>query len=170
MVVLKLQTISKQRFAPFGDLIEIADTPWFPINNGTTKRYHDLANVQVLGKDGRVGISLAKGEAFRFPLTVSMLERHPVGSQAWLPFNQTPFVVVVAPNGPDDKPLESGLQAFYVEGHQGVNYHVGTWHHPLMAIDQVGDFIVVDRIGETPNCDEVALRQTYQIKRSQEEA
>ncbi|WP_397475446.1 ureidoglycolate lyase [Pusillimonas sp.] len=158
MSILKLERLTKETFSPFGDVIEMGDRPWFPINGGTTRRYHDLGRVQVTGEDGQAGISMARGDAFEFPLTIRMLERHPLGSQAWIPSNGTPFVAVVAPNGADDRPDESAIRAFYVEAGQGVNYHQGTWHHPLMSLGRQGDFIVVDRIGTVANCDECTLR------------
>lgn len=163
MVILKLEHLDKAAFAGFGDVIQIDGSVWYPINNGTTRRYHHLGAVQVQGSDGQAGISLARGDAFSFPLQIGMLERHPLGSQSWIPCNQASFIAVVAPNGPDDAPDESRLRAFYVEGNQGVNYHMGTWHHPLMTLGKQGDFVVVDRIGTAPNCDEVRLSQTYLI-------
>ncbi|MDN0073962.1 ureidoglycolate lyase [Crenobacter sp. SG2303] len=163
MATLKLEALTKEAFAPFGEVIEIAGSDWFPINKGTTQRYHKLGLTDVVGEDCQVAISMARGDAFNFPLEVTMLERHPLGSQAFIPCSNAPFVVVVAPNGADDKPDESGLRAFWVEGNQGVNYFRGTWHHPLVTIGQVGDFIVVDRVGPGHNCDEVDLKQVYQL-------
>lgn len=163
MYVLKLEPLDKAAFAPFGDVVQAEGSDWFPINNGTTRRYHHLASVQLAGEGAQAGISLARGDAFNYPLHIGMLERHPLGSQSWIPCNQASFIAVVAPNGPDDRPDESGLRAFFVQGNQGVNYHLGTWHHPLMTLGQQGDFIVVDRIGTTPNCDEHQLSRTYCI-------
>tara|TARA_R100000306_G_C4377943_1_gene142821 strand:+ start:2318 stop:2842 length:525 start_codon:yes stop_codon:yes gene_type:complete len=161
--ILKLEPLTKEAFEPFGDVICTRGNTSFPINNGTTQRYHHLGKVQVFGEEGQAGISLAVGGARSFPIKVSMLERHPLGSQAWIPVGRNPFVVVVAPNGANDCPDESGIRAFYVEGDQGVNYHAGVWHHPLLSLDQQGDFIVVDRIGAAPNCDEQDLNQFFVI-------
>lgn len=158
MSILKLEPIDQAAFSPFGDVIQTEDRSWFPINGGTTRRYHDLGRIQIEGEDGQGGISMARGNAFLFPLRIAMLERHPLGSQAWIPCNQTPFVAVVALNGADDQPDESSIRAFYVGPNQGVNYHQGTWHHPLMALGRQGDFIVIDRIGTAANCDEYALQ------------
>lgn len=163
MIVVKLERLDKASFAPFGDVIEIDGSDWFPINQGSTRRYHDLAPVHISGDDGRAGISLARGDAFNYPVVITMLERHPLGTQAWIPCTQTPFIAVVAPNGPDDRPDEAGLRAFYVQGSQGINYRQGVWHHPLRTLGQQGDFIVVDRIGTAPNCDEHTLSRIYCI-------
>ena len=106
---------------------------------------------------------MARGDAFEFPLRIAMLERHPLGSQAWIPINHTPFIAVVAPNSKDDRPDESAIRAFYVRPDQGVNYHLGTWHHPLMSLGKQGDFIVIDRIGSAANCDERDLLEARSI-------
>lgn len=163
MVALKLERLTQSAFAKFGDVIEMNDRDWFPINNGSTRRYHQQSTVQVTGGDGEAGISLARGDAFHLPQTVTMLERHPLGSQSWIPTDGAPFVIVVAPNGADDLPDESGIRAFYADGSQGVNYFQGTWHHPLMTLGRQGSFVVVDRIGTAPNCDERDLAQHYTI-------
>src|SRR5690606_18106437 len=120
MPTLALERLDPQAFAPFGDVIEMGGRPWFHINGGTTRRYHDQGRIQVEGADGQGGISMARGDAFQFPLRIEMLERHPLGSQAWIPVNATPFVAVVAPNGPGDRPDESAIRAFYVGPGQGV--------------------------------------------------
>lgn len=163
VLVLKLELLSASGFAPFGDVIDTQGKSWHHINNGTTQRYHHLSSVQIQGADGQAGISLARGQPFEFPMTIKMLERHPLGSQSWIPCNQAAFVIVVAPNGLRDEPDEAGLRAFYAQGGQGVNYHLGTWHHPLISHGKQGDFIVVDRIGTAPNCDEHYLRQPYVV-------
>lgn len=162
--VLSLQALTKEAFAPFGDVICTRDNDSFPINNGTTQRYHHLGQVQVLGNDGHAGISLAKGGQATFPLNIAMLERHPLGSQAWVPASRTPFVVVVAPNGVNDHPDEGRLQAFYAHGDQGVNYYAGVWHHPLLSLQDQAEFIVIDRIGSAPNCDECDLTRIFVIE------
>tara|TARA_R100001143_G_scaffold49850_2_gene44832 strand:- start:3894 stop:4418 length:525 start_codon:yes stop_codon:yes gene_type:complete len=161
--VLKLKPLTKEAFAPFGDVISTREGDAFPINSGTTQRYHHLGKIQVQGDDGEPGISMTVGQAFAFPIEVAMLERHPLGSQAWIPTTGNAFIAVVAPGGANDRPDETGLQAFYVNGDQGVNYHAGVWHHPLLNLGPGGNFIVVDRIGSAPNCDECNLNQVYTL-------
>ena len=163
MNILNIEPLSKAAFAPFGDVIEIEGSSWFHINQGTTERYHRLGEVQIEGADGAAVISLARGDAFDVPLEIHMLERHPLGSQAWIPFNRTPFVVVVAPNGADDKPDTAKMRAFYAAGRQGVNYHINTWHHPLMSFRARGEFVVVDRAGTAQNCDEVFFATCWRL-------
>lgn len=163
-MILKLEPLTTSAFQPFGDVIEIKGEPSFPINGGTTARYHDLGKIQIESDGDRSAISMARGNGYQYPIEIKMLERHPKGSQAWIPSNATPFVVVVAENGDDDKPNEQTLRAFFAQGHQGVNYHKGTWHHPLLTYSEgQGDFIVIDRIGKGNNCDEVDLSQCYVV-------
>ncbi len=163
MYKLKVEPLSRAAFAPFGEVIQMEGSDWYPINRGTTRRYHHLASVQLIGESARAGISLARGDGCTYPVTINMLERHPLGSQSWIPLNQASFIAVVAPNGSDDKPDESGLRAFLVQGDQGVNYYSGTWHHPLITLGHDGDFIVVDRVDGAPNCDEAPLTRSYFI-------
>jgi ureidoglycolate lyase len=164
MSVLKVELLTKEAFAPFGDVIQAEGSDWFHINNGTTKRFHNLAKVEVAGEGGLPIISIFRGDAFELPVAVKMLERHPLGSQAFIPSNGAPYIVVVAPDGGEGKPDESGIRAFLARGDQGVNYARGTWHHPLVALGQEGDFIVVDRGGPGHNCDEVQLSQHYVVE------
>ena len=91
-----------------------------------------------------------------------MMERHPLGSQAFVPLSDAPYLIVVAPAGDLDP---AKLRAFSTRGWQGVNYARGVWHHPLLALERVSDFLVVDRGGEGPNCDEAALPQTWCLER-----
>lgn len=164
MTVLKLELLTKEAFAPFGNVIEIEGSDWFHINNGTTERYHNLGRVEVTGEGGLPIISMCRGDAFHLPVEIKMLERHPLGSQAFIPSSGAPFIVAVAPNKEDGQPDESGLRAFLVRGNQGVNYFRGTWHHPLVTLGTKGDFIIVDRGGPGHNCDEVQLSQTYVLE------
>lgn len=158
---LPLFPLTHENFAAFGEVIGTALPSDFSINGGTTERYHDLARVEVLGEDGHANISIGEAQPFYLPLEVHMLERHPLGSQAWIPLTNTPFIIVVAQNGKDDKPDEKTLTAFWANGNQGVNYPVGLWHHPLLNIGQAGRFLIVDRAGSAPNCDECDLSAPY---------
>jgi ureidoglycolate lyase len=79
-----------------------------------------------------------------------MMERHPLGSQAFIPMSNQPYVVVVAPSGELDT---SKIEVFLASSKQGVNYHKGTWHHFCLALNQESDFLVVDRGGKGDNCD-----------------
>jgi ureidoglycolate lyase len=151
---LAVEPLTRTAFAPFGDVIESEGRAHYPINAGTAERYHDLATVDVAASGGRPLISLCRAHPVGLPLTLRLMERHPLSSQAFIPLSGTPFLVVVAPAG--ELRLES-LRAFRSNGRQGVNYHPGTWHHPLIALERVSDFLIVDRSGEGENCDEVPI-------------
>ena len=154
MKTLPIEPLTREAFAPFGDVIELEGAKQIPINLGTTIRYHDLANVDVGDAGGRTLVNLFRGQPRTLPFEVKMLERHPLGSQAFIPFDEKPYLVVVAPAGNLDP---QGIRAFVTSGWQGVNYAKGVWHHPLIALGEVSDFIVVDRGGEGCNLHEQDL-------------
>ncbi|MDR5751639.1 MULTISPECIES: ureidoglycolate lyase [unclassified Caballeronia] len=164
MKTLTLEPLTREAFAPFGDVIELEGARHFPINGGTTERFHDLARVEI-GADegGRPLISVFRGQPRPQPVEISMMERHPLGSQAFLPMHDVAYLVVVAPPGEFDP---AGLRAFHTRGWQGVNYARGVWHHPLIVLDREGDFIVVDRGGSQPNCDEIDLAERHVLVRA----
>jgi ureidoglycolate lyase len=157
MKTLAIEPLTREAFAPFGDVIELEGAKQIPINLGTTIRYHDLAKVDVTDEGGRTLVNLFRGQARVLPFEVKMMERHPLGSQAFIPLNDKPYLVVVAPVGELD---ESKIRAFVTSGWQGVNYAKGVWHHPLLALGEVSDFIVVDRGGEGLNLHELDLRES----------
>lgn len=155
MTALRPQALTREAFAPFGDLIEACDAiRHFPINAGNTERYHDLAQLDP-GPDGRLIVSIFRGQPRTLPFAVTMMERHPLASQAFMPLSGRPYLVVVAP--PGAPPEAAGLRLFLARPDQGVNYAPGVWHHPLLALEAVSDFLVLDRAGPGPNCDEVRL-------------
>ena len=154
---LPVRALSAQAFAPFGEVLACEGARHYPINEGTTERYDDLARIDA-GPQGRVVVSIFRGQPRPFPLPITMMERHPLGSQTFMPLRDTPYLVVVAePGTPPSAP--GRLHAFLARGDQGVNYAPGVWHHPLIALDQVSDFLVIDRRGAGRDCDEVELAQ-----------
>lgn len=157
---LDIKPLTKEAFAAYGDVIETAGSDHFPINNGSTRRYHDLAKVELL-KDGHALINIFQATPLDYPLSVKLVERHPFGSQAFIPLSGQPYLVLVAPAGEAVDP--SDLRAFLATADQGVNYHAGTWHHPVLALNAVSDFLVVDRGGDGHNCDEIFFEDTLEI-------
>lgn len=158
---LPVEPLSVEAFAPFGDVIETEGRKHFLINNGSTQRFHRLAQVQLSGPDDVGIISIFRAQALAMPLAITMLERHPQGSQAFMPLLGRPFLIVVAP--PADQPDPNAIRAFISDGRQGVNYHRGVWHHPVLALHAQDDFLVVDRSGPGNNCDEhyLAVEQQW---------
>ncbi len=143
-------------FAPFGDVIE-ASGPFVLINDGSTKRFHDLVRIDNFGEGGRAAISIFTVKKQLFPFPVRMLERHPLGSQAFIPRLSNRFLIVVAP--PMEHIQSSDLRAFWSDGRQGVNYRAGVWHHPVLATVDDDEFLVIDRVGPGKNCDEIAFSE-----------
>jgi ureidoglycolate lyase len=159
MKPLRVELLTREAFAPFGDVIEASDAArHFPINGGNTERFHDLAKLDA-GADGHVIVSIFRGQPRELPFEVKMVERHPRGSQAFMPLNGRDYLVVVA-----SAPEPEALRCFLARGDQGVNYAAGTWHHPLLALDAVCDFLVIDRSGPGANCDEVMLPDGLMIE------
>ncbi|HEY1609547.1 MAG TPA: ureidoglycolate lyase [Paraburkholderia sp.] len=154
MNAIAIERLTRDAFAPFGDVIELAGAKQIPINLGTTIRYHDLANIDVADDGGRPLVNVFRGQPRALPFEVKMMERHPLGSQAFLPLTGRPYLVVVAPAG---ELAPAKIRAFVSHGWHGVNYAKGVWHHPLIALDEVSDFVVVDRGGEGLNLNEQDL-------------
>lgn len=162
-ITLNAEPLTAERFAAFGSVIETRTADHFPINNGLTERYHRLAVAradpapETAAGDNQAEtiISIFLGQPYSVPVRLWMLERHPLGSQAFMPLDQRPWLLVVAPAGPP--PVPTALQAFVARGDQGVNYAPGVWHHPLIALQAASHFLVVDRDGPGNNCDEAPL-------------
>ncbi len=157
---LKVKPLTREDFAAFGDVVESEGRDSYFINNGMAERFHALAKVETRGDGSYPVISLVKSKKFEFPRKVDHVEYHPLGSQAFLPLDQTPFVVVVAKAG--EAPEDDDLHAFVTNGNQGINYHAGTWHHVLLTPYAEMDFICVDRDGEGNNCIDYHFNESQQ--------
>lgn len=155
MLELTAQPLTPEAFAPFGDVMDTRTSEYFPINAGRTRRYHDLAKVETLGDEAHTLISIFVSQPIEVPLTLEFLERHPQGSQAFMPLHEERFLIVVAPPGEPIDPQQ--VRAFVTDGRQGVNYRAGTWHAIQSVLDREGEFLVVDRGGLGNNCDEHPL-------------
>ena len=152
--VLTIEPLSAEAFRPFGDVIEASDAVrHFPINDGYAERYHDLARIDVASNGGHALLNIFRAKPRSLPFQLLLLERHPLGSQAFVPMSALTYLVVVAPAA--DLPALSEVRCFLAAPGQGVNYARGTWHHPLIALHAASDFLVVDRGGPTmdANCD-----------------
>ncbi len=144
-----IEPMSAEAFVPFGDVLDCRGAPDKLINQGLCGRYHDRATLDF--GDGRAGISLFKADVRTLPLVLEMVERHPDGSQAFLPMSFDPFLVIVAP---DAGGRPGTPRAFLTEEGQGINFHRGTWHGVLTPLHEPGLFAVVDRIGDGLNLEE----------------
>ena len=142
--LLAIEPLIDGAFRPFGEVIEASDrADSFDINEGWARRFHDLARVDTGRDGGRTLLSIFRARARPLPLRLSLLECHRLGSQAFVALEPRRYLVVVAPPGP--RPDTALMRCFMAAPGQGVNYAAGTWHHPLLAIDEDTDFLVIDR-------------------------
>ncbi len=150
---IRIEPLTRDAFAPFGDVLDASGDPDRIINQGLCGRYHDRARMD-FGPGGRAGISIFKAEARALPYQLDMVERHPDGSQAFVPMSMDPFLVIVAP---DDGGVPGRPRAFVTAAGQGINLLRNTWHGVLTPLAAPGIFAVIDRIGGTPNLEEYWL-------------
>lgn len=161
---IQIQLLTSENFARFGEVISCQGNDYFHINDAHTERYHALVMTEIMG-DAKAGISIFRNiKSTQIPFEISMLERHPNGSQAFIPMQGQKFLIVVAPSLDTDTPDLSQLCAFITDGTQGVNYRAGTWHHPLLTLEAPSDFAIVDRIGTGHNCDVYQFPETFKIE------
>jgi ureidoglycolate lyase len=151
-ITLAVRPLTAQAFAAYGDVIECAGAQQIPINQGTTVRCNDLAQVDVAEGGGTALISIFRGQPRPQPIRLEVMERHPLGSQAFYPLQDRAWLVVVSDAANPVDP--AGLRAFRASGTQGVNYARNIWHHPLLALEPDSDFLVVDRGGPGDNLEE----------------
>ncbi|MBD3679694.1 MAG: ureidoglycolate lyase [Rhodobacteraceae bacterium] len=160
---IPIEPLTADAFAPFGEVLEAAGDPDKLINRGLCGRWHDRAALD-FGPQGRAGISIFRAEPRALPYSLDMVERHPEGSQAFLPMAHTPFLVIVAE---DEDGVPARPRAFLTAPGQGVNYRRGTWHGVLTPLSDPGLFAVVDRIGDTPNLEEYWFETPYLVEFSE---
>lgn len=153
--------LTAEAFAPHGDVIEAAEgAERRRINEGHTTRFHDLARLELTREGGRPLVSIFRSEPLPRPITIRLMERHPLSSQAFFPLSGRPYLVVVGGQGE----LNTGrIEAFTAAPHQGVNYAPGTWHHYSLALEGVSDFLIIDRGGPGDDLDEIRLAPKDQI-------
>ena len=149
MISLRPEPLTVERFAPYGNVVATSGGVPSPMNEARFERFDRLA---VADTDGDVAISIVRSKSgTALPYRIEMVERHPLGSQAFVPLERFRFVVVVAPPG---ESVDAGqLRAFVTNGNQGINYHRGTWHMPLIALGESQSFLVIDR-GGADNCEQ----------------
>lgn len=152
------EPLGAQAFAPFGEVIEFGEAgPHRTINEGFAQRFDSAARLDTGREGGQPVLSLFRARPRPMPLQLRLVERHRLGSQAFFPLLEQRFLVVVAVAGPSPSPAQ--LRCFVAAPGQGVNYAAGTWHHPLIALDAGGDFLVMDRGGPHADrdCEEHSL-------------
>ena len=147
-LIIKPKLISKENFKKFGDMITTSGIKPLEINDGYAKRFDGIANLNTKKDDGESTISIFSALKRTFPMKVDMMEKHPLGSQAFIPMKETVFLAFVAPEG--DEPDLNKIESFIIPNGIGVNYNAGVWHFPLIATEDM-NFLVVDRLGDGDN-------------------
>ncbi|MFG5121388.1 ureidoglycolate lyase [Methylorubrum sp. POS3] len=157
---IRVAPLTPSAFAAFGTVIDKSAAAPRPMNAGKARRYHDLAQVLVAGDDSHVVIGHVEAEPYALPLHLNLVERHPLGAQAFVPLNAAPFLVVVCPDegGRPGTPL-----AFLTAPGQGICYRIGIWHGVLTPLGAAQDFLVIDRGGVGPNLEEHVFDEPWLI-------
>lgn len=163
-ITLVPKPLTSERFAPFGDVIESVVDRTAAMNAERFERFDDLCRLD-MSDDGRVAVSIARCRvATALPYRLDTVERHPLGSQAFVPLGPSRMIVVVAP--PEESVEASDLCAFVTNGRQGINYRRGTWHMPLIAFKRGQEFLIIDRAADQPNCDMHSLDEAVMLVES----
>ena len=153
--LLYAKSLNALDFSLYGDVIELReDNLKFSINQGTAVRHHALSKVELSDANDEAIVSIFLTERAALPFTAEAMECHPLGSQAFIPLSDSPYLVAVAPAGQLKPQL---VELFIAQPNQGVNYHKGVWHHHLLALREASRFLVIDRQGPGTNCEEVKL-------------
>ena len=154
--------LTREAFAPFGDVIDKSGSDKrIPINSGHARRLPPLGEAISYGTGSKVAISIVEGDPYYFPLRLELVERHPLGSQAFIPLSPAPFLVIVCR---DEAGVPGIPQAFITSSYQGVNYHPNVWHGVLTPLDESQDFLVIDRLGEGSNLEEYKFNYPWAIE------
>ena len=155
-----VEPLTREAYAPFGQVITTEGAKHFPINSGMTERYHDLARIELGGVHPRPLLSIARGKPYALPLSLTMMERHPLGSQAFYPLSPLPFLSIVAP---DDSGVPGTPRAFLCGPGQGINMAMNIWHAVLTPLEAEADFLLVDRGGEGSNLEEHFFAEPWTV-------
>lgn len=155
-MMIRTEPLTGETFKPFGDVLETEGLMPELINQGNTKKFANLAGI-TLAQGGHAQLSIYRSTAIELPFLIRMMERHPLGSQAFFPLHKRPFPIIVAM--PATIPGPDTIRAFLTNGRQGVNIHPGVWHHYQLSLGEESEYIVLDRAGPGENCDEYRLEQ-----------
>jgi len=146
--IIKPIKISRSNFVMYGDLISTKDINPIDINAGYAKRFDNLADLNTSKDGGKTIVSIFSALKRNFPMKIDMMEKHPLGSQAFIPMKETTFLCFVAP--PGESPDINKIQSFIIPPKNGINYKPGIWHFPLISTEDT-NFLVIDRKGDGNN-------------------
>jgi ureidoglycolate lyase len=156
---VKALPLTREAFAPFGEVIDIDGMESRTVNQGFALRFGDVATLDVLMEGGAASLNIFISQPRPTPIAIKLMERHPLGSQAFYPLQDRPWLVLVCA---DPQDLTS-YTLFLATGRQGVNYWRNVWHHPVLALDPESRFLIADRKGPGTNLDEVMLLKPFTI-------
>jgi ureidoglycolate lyase len=160
--VIRPLPLTRETFAPYGEVIETDGHSFERINAGHTQKFTDLFHLDVSQQQGATQVSLYRSKPVSLPFKIAAMERHPLGSQAFLPLHGRPFPVVVAAS---EGPPEIGdIIAFISNGQQGINLARGTWHHYQITLEAASEYIVIDRQGPGDNLEEWTLSESVSLE------
>jgi ureidoglycolate lyase len=145
---LRVRPLTREAFGPYGDVIDASGSPDALANGGLAQLYRDLARIDVETGGGRVAVNVVRTTPRELPLRIEVMERHPLGSQLFASLKGGDWLVLAAPAG---RLRSDAIEAFRVGAHQGVNFRRDIWHHPLIALVDASEFLVLDRAGEGDN-------------------
>ncbi len=157
---LFIEPLTPEVFSAYGDIIDASGEPTSMINNGMCARYNDRAQLN-FDSTGQAGISIFEGQPYTLPHVVSLVERHPLGSQAFIPMSNAPFLVVVAG---DNAGTPATPKAFLTQHLQGINIHRNVWHGVLTPLENAARFAVIDWIGERKNLEEYVFDKPWVVE------
>ena len=160
VIEIVARPLAAEDFAPFGEVIEKEGAEKISINNGLCTRYHDLATIELSGQEAKPLISIFSSKPCLMPLSLKMVERHPFGSQAFIPFLRAPFLVIVAKDV-EGQPAQP--EVFVTSKGQGINIRQNVWHGVLSPLHEAADFLVIDRGGEGNNLEEFFFSEPYSV-------
>lgn len=155
---IRIEPLTAKAFAIFGQVIAVDGIDPVLINDGYTKKYDALADLEF--SDGKANLSIFRSRPLEWPIVLHKMECHDLGTQAFIPLGNRPWLIVVAPKG---EFAQSGIRAFLAQGNQGVNFAAGTWHHFSLVLGEVSDFLVIDRQSVTVDCREVTIDPPLQL-------
>ena len=147
-IIIKPKKITRKNFKKFGDVISTKKIKSININDGYAKRFNDLCRINTSSKKGSTIVSIFSAKKRKFPMNIKMMEKHSLGSQAFIPMEETTFLVFVAPK--EKKPNIKKLKSFIIPKQIGINYRPGIWHFPLISTKNM-NFLVIDRKGKGNN-------------------
>lgn len=162
-IELIAQSLTREAFKSYGDVVEINEAFHFSMNEETIERYHDLAQIDIGDDpDAKVIFSITQCTlAAELPYIVDLVERHPLGSQLFYPLFNGPMIAVVGDRA--EQPVPMALKAFVSNGKQGINFYRNVWHMPLIGLNAEEKFIIIDRDGPGNNCDKYYFDENLEI-------